>query len=137
MSLTPAWFAASLRSLVVALVAATALGATDCDAAGAVPMVPAHELGTPGRIVNGTLTSLYPSVGALLSPGDPHFATLLCSGTLIGCHTFLTAAHCVCPFTGADCQSGPNAPNQIRREGAFPREMQRRPEFQELIKPRP
>ena len=114
MSLTPAWIAASLRSLVVALlvVAAMALAVNDCDAAGAAAMLPAGEVaGTPGRIVNGTLTSLYPSVGALLSPGDPHFATLLCSGTLIGCHTFLTAAHCVCSFTGADCQSGTNAPN--------------------------
>ncbi len=99
MSLTPAWFAGSLRSLVVALlvVAAMALAVNDCDAAGAAAMLPAGEVvGTPApRIVNGTLTSLYPSVGALLSPGDPHFATLLCSGTLIGCHTFLTAAHCM------------------------------------------
>lgn len=67
--------------------------------------------GANPRIVNGTLTSAYPSVGALLSPANPDIAGLVCSGTLIGCETFLTAAHCVCEFTGSDCQSGPHAPN--------------------------
>lgn len=44
--------------------------------------------GLAPRIVNGLPTSGYPEVGMLLGPG-------LCTGTLIGCRTFLTAAHCV------------------------------------------
>jgi hypothetical protein len=67
--------------------------------------------GVNPRIVNGVFTSAYPSVGALLTPGSTLLGGLLCSGTLIGCQTFLTAGHCVCDFTGADCQSGPRAPN--------------------------
>src|SRR6185295_18265386 len=70
--------------------------------AGSVP-------GTP-RIVHGVLTAEYPSTGALLSPGNPGTASLICSGTLIGCNTFLTAAHCVCDTEGRDCQ-GAGAPN--------------------------
>jgi hypothetical protein len=62
------------------------------------------------RIVNGISTSLYPTTGALLTPGNPSSASLICSGTLIGCQTFLTAAHCVCDTIGADCQ-GAGAPN--------------------------
>jgi hypothetical protein len=57
------------------------------------------------RIVNGVYTSLYPSTGALLLGNDPSTAITWCSGTLIGCDTFLTAAHCVCDDTGPDCQS--------------------------------
>jgi hypothetical protein len=47
------------------------------------------------RIVNGVGTTGHPAVGALLAPADPQRASLVCSGTLIGCRTFLTAAHCV------------------------------------------
>src|SRR5689334_17721200 len=46
-------------------------------------------------IVNGLETADFPAVGALLSPSNPDRAQLVCSGTLIGCHTFLTAGHCV------------------------------------------
>ena len=47
------------------------------------------------RIVNGEFTSGYPSTGILLF-GDPlSDASMACTGTLIGCRTFLTAAHCV------------------------------------------
>jgi len=51
------------------------------------------------NIVNGVDTFSYPTVGALgtLSFGIPEGG---CTGTLIGCQTFLTAAHCVC--TGRD-----------------------------------
>jgi trypsin len=45
----------------------------------------------PGEIVNGITTQDQPTTGALLLDGGQ-----ICSGTLIGCHTFLTAAHCVC-----------------------------------------
>ena len=50
------------------------------------------------HIVNGMTTSAYPSTGALLVYEDATRSTLagICSGTLIGCRTFLTAAHCVC-----------------------------------------
>ena len=57
-------------------------------------------------IVNGDLTSAYPSAGALLFGSSPAESTIQCSGTLIGCDTFLTAAHCVCPTDGPDCQGG-------------------------------
>src|SRR5207253_466513 len=46
--------------------------------------------GSPPAIVNGTFTAQYPSIGALLSPADPDRGGLVCSGTLIGCRTFLT-----------------------------------------------
>lgn len=63
------------------------------------------------RIVNGTLSFQDPSVGALLRGPDPDRAVAWCSGTLIGCNTFLTAAHCVCDFDGAACQAGSPAPD--------------------------
>jgi Trypsin/Bacterial pre-peptidase C-terminal domain len=58
------------------------------------------------RIVNGLATHDYPTTGALLySQGGaitPDNATSWCSGTLIGCSTFLVAAHCVIDDTLAD-----------------------------------
>jgi V8-like Glu-specific endopeptidase len=50
-------------------------------------------------IVNGTPTTDFPSTGVIQTPVG------LCSGVLIGCRTFLTAAHCFCETTdGATCQ---------------------------------
>ncbi|MBI4821901.1 MAG: S1 family peptidase [Deltaproteobacteria bacterium] len=46
-------------------------------------------------IVNGLDTQAFASVGALLLGATQGSASLQCSGTLIGCSTFLTAAHCV------------------------------------------
>lgn len=46
------------------------------------------------RIVDGTLTTWFPSVGALLHTGVSGLA-MSCTGTIIGCDAFLTAAHCV------------------------------------------
>ncbi len=63
---------------------------------------------TSAPIVNGVPTGDYPAVGVLLNGGSPEVATTECTGTLIGCQTFLTAAHCVCSTTGPDCQ-GPLA----------------------------
>lgn len=62
------------------------------------------------HIVNGVLTADYPTTGALLFGNSAGSAQGLCSGTLIGCQTFLTAGHCVCDTTGAQCQ-GAGAPN--------------------------
>jgi hypothetical protein len=57
-----------------------------------------------GKIVNGFPVAGFPSVGLFLN------GTSTCTGTLIGCSTFLTAAHCVCSdpntdqlLTGAQC----------------------------------
>jgi hypothetical protein len=61
-------------------------------------------------IVNGLLTADFPTTGALLVGPNAAAAELTCSGTLIGCETFLTAAHCVCDSIGVDCQ-GAGAPN--------------------------
>lgn len=58
------------------------------------------------RIVNGLTTHAYPSTGALLAGTSELNAQLACSGTMIGCDTFLTAAHCVCFSSGAACQPG-------------------------------
>lgn len=62
------------------------------------------------RIVNGITTSDFPSTGALLSPGEPATASVGCSGVMIGCETFLTAAHCVCPDDGPTCALDPPDP---------------------------
>src|SRR5947208_12730771 len=68
---------------------------------------PASEIA--GKIVNGLPTRLHPSTGMLvISDGS------LCSGVLVGCQTFLTAAHCVCTlngvaaFDGAQCNARPD-----------------------------
>jgi V8-like Glu-specific endopeptidase len=47
------------------------------------------------RIVKGIGTFKHPATGALLKGGDPRSAGAWCSGTLVGCDKFLTAAHCV------------------------------------------
>lgn len=62
------------------------------------------------RIVNGIVTGDFPTTGALLFGPDALSARTVCSGTMIGCETFLTAAHCVCDSDGADC-TGPNPPD--------------------------
>lgn len=58
------------------------------------------------RIVNGIPTNQQPTTGALLFVGpDTKNQFLECSGVLIGCRTFLTAAHCLCTESdnAADC----------------------------------
>lgn len=85
--------------------------------AGAVllagPVPPAAGAGerVSVRIVNGSLSFGDPSVGALLRGGQADSAVTWCSGTLVGCRTFVTAAHCVCDLYGSACQSGPAAPD--------------------------
>ena len=73
-------------------------------------MASAAEEKTVARIVNGVFDSAQPSTGALLWGANPDTAYSICSGTLIGCETFLTAAHCVCGGTGLSC-TGAGAPD--------------------------
>ena len=47
------------------------------------------------RIVNGVATIDYQGVGALVKGSNSRTARSWCTGTLIGCRTFLTANHCV------------------------------------------
>ncbi len=70
-------------ALARALVAAVALAAGPASAGP--------------RIVNGLGTHDFPTTGALLysTASDATAAQMVCSGTLIGCRTFLTASHCV------------------------------------------
>ncbi len=61
------------------------------------------------RIVNGLYTHDYPNVGLLMwedTPGNLDGAESWCTGTMIGCSTMLTAAHCVCDGDGPDCVTG-------------------------------
>jgi Trypsin len=64
------------------------------------------------RIANGLPTQQFPSTGYFLS--QQGFGTSYCSGVLIGCQTFLTAAHCVCTdsndntLPGSECLSRPD-----------------------------
>ena len=53
------------------------------------------ELEEGGRIVNGVATIEFPGVGALVKGASPDSAGSWCTGTLVGCRTFLTANHCV------------------------------------------
>ncbi|MGJ0483117.1 MAG: trypsin-like serine protease [Methylomicrobium sp.] len=74
--------------------------------------------GPQPSIVNGQTTQDEPSVGALLVslvPGasPPSYAGV-CTGTMIGCSSFLTAAHCVCESTRP-------FPNSLRSEVCQPR----------------
>jgi hypothetical protein len=57
-----------------------------------------------GKITNGVLDNLHPTVALFNNDGE-------CSATLIGCSTVLTAAHCICEspsghsFDGVPCQA--------------------------------
>lgn len=73
----------AMRAAVAAAIVLTAAAA------------PAANISVQPRIVNGLYTSDFPTTGQLLSGNDPTKASSWCSGTMIGCSTFLTAAHCV------------------------------------------
>lgn len=69
-------------------------------AAGVLSLWIAGPAAASPRIVNGLNSHGFPTTGALMYPGLPtninsSNADSWCSGTLIGCETFLTAAHCV------------------------------------------
>ena len=63
------------------------------------------------RVVNGLPSTSFPQVGAVLFVSPVERGERLCTtctGTLIGCSTVLTAAHCVCPDwvdSAADCDT--------------------------------
>ena len=61
------------------------------------------------RVINGVFNWGMPAVGFFVSPRADGVTS--CSGTLIGCRTFVTAAHCLCTLfdegralTGAECR---------------------------------
>jgi hypothetical protein len=93
--------------MIVALAAVLSCALAVGNAA-AVPLL--GDFGADDRIVNGVPTGQYPAVGVLLSGSSPSSAIMVCSGTLVGCRSFVTAAHCVCPLDGPDCQP-PNNPS--------------------------
>ena len=97
---------ASILSFALALV----LAGTAAFAEGDVLDTSAAQ----SRIVNGDITFDYAAVGVLMEGSSPSNAQMVCSGTLIGCRTFLTAAHCVCNSNGAGCQ-GASAPSATGR----------------------
>ena len=73
--------------------------------------IPARQ----ARIANGVSTHAHPSTGALLINGFQG-----CSGTLVGCQTFLTAAHCVCSGDGVSCDPAEGAYQVfLQHEGLF------------------
>jgi hypothetical protein len=100
----------STRRAVVVLAVALLLGAGLESAQARKARRPRPQ----PRIVNGAFTAGFPSTGALLAGNNPATAYTSCSGTLIGCRTLLTAAHCVCSGVGADCQ-GASAPDPTQR----------------------
>jgi hypothetical protein len=61
------------------------------------------------QVANGLFTVDFPTSGAILVGSDAASAHQNCTGTLIGCQTILTAAHCVCldemgnPIDGVHC----------------------------------
>ena len=102
----------SLRRAVLATAAVLTAAslASDARSASQLPKPPEPEpTSSPApspRIVNGVFTGAYPTVGALLEGVDPVEGSTWCSGTMIGCETFLTAGHCVCNTVGSECQPG-------------------------------
>ena len=88
-----------VRTTAIACTLVLAIALTAALAPGAVS----------ASIVNGTATFDYPEVGMLLHGSNPWNSGMTCSGTLIACRSFLTAAHCVCPWGGEQCQ-GAGAP---------------------------
>ncbi len=87
-------------SLTLLIPFATRIDAKDGSDPRPLRRVTHHPPGA--RIVNGVTTSAYPSTVTLVERGGQQF----CTGTLIGCQTVLTAAHCVCETDGSQCQGG-------------------------------
>lgn len=56
---------------------------------------PGSDTGSCLRIVNGTATSEYPSVGLIISRVEGADEMGVCTGTFVSSNTMITAAHCV------------------------------------------
>ncbi len=86
--------AASL--LLVSLIAAPCARSQDLAVDGGAKIV--NGLPSPGNAATGVLLWVGPDVSA---------QDFMCSGVMIGCRTFLTAAHCICPGAGnaAECEA--------------------------------
>jgi hypothetical protein len=63
--------------------------------AGQVDKRAPDRTSTDARIVNGVTTWAFPAAGALIKGASAGSAESWCTGTLIGCSSFLTANHCV------------------------------------------
>ena len=75
-----------------------------------VPAASADDSAGSAAIVNGVVTAGEASTGALLFVGpDIKNQFLDCSGVLLGCRTFLTAAQCLCDDArnASACKDGP------------------------------
>jgi hypothetical protein len=72
--------------------------------------------GANEKIVNGVLTSRFPSAGAFLKGASEATLGSHCTGTLIGCSTFLTARHCVDSEIDA---AGPARPEEFANYRVF------------------
>lgn len=101
------------KTLPLLLVLAAAPPASPADRVRSEPTEEPSAIA--GRIINGLLDWGSPSVGFFVNPRAGGISS--CSGTLIGCRTFVTAAHCVCadfgsePFRvlpGAACRERPD-----------------------------
>ena len=72
-------------------------------------------------IVNGLATQDFPAVALLVIRSSGGITT--CSGTLVGCHTILTAAHCVCdgvPGSHCDPTFGATVSAHFQHYGELP-----------------
>ncbi len=104
----------------VALVAAVAIGGVfDVRAADAVPSV----ISPPSAAIrNGEVTFDLPAVGAVIASYDTGDGSgrSLCTGTLIGCQTVLTAGHCVCLNAPETCCVSFSRPDMCQRTYGIP-----------------
>ena len=91
MAMTPSRFSGCL---LFAVIASSSPGSAE------VATVVGPLVSTQEPIVNGLPTSEFPSTVLIILDGGA------CTGTLIGCSTVLTAAHCVCSTTGGSCGVG-------------------------------
>lgn len=71
-----------------------ALSEIDNPRSSSMIRAPYSRVDDSPRVVNGVMTVKHPSTGALLLR-DGDGSTFQCTGTIIGCSSFVTAAHCI------------------------------------------